>query len=48
MNNKVSNKLTPSLLGGGINSTTVCYNEKKGFKQLDSFYCIFLKEGLYL
>ena len=27
MDNKVNNKLTPSLLGGGLNNTTVCLNE---------------------
>ena len=27
MDNKVNNKLTPSLLGGGANNTTVCLNE---------------------
>ena len=27
MDYKVNNKLTPSLLGGGVNSTHVCLNE---------------------
>ena len=27
MDNKVNNMLTPSLLGGGLNNTTVCLNE---------------------
>ena len=27
MDNKVNNKLTPSLLGGGANNTIVCLNE---------------------
>ena len=43
-NNK--NMLTPSLLGGGLNNTPVCYNKKKEFKQLDSFSRAVLKEGL--
>ena len=41
------NMLTLSLLGGGINNTPVCYNIKKEFKQLDSFYRAVLKEGMY-
>ena len=28
MNNKVNNKLTPSLLGGGQNNTIVCFNNE--------------------
>lgn len=41
-----NNTLTPSLLGG-LNNTLVCYNIKKEFKQLDSFYRAVMKEGMY-
>ena len=48
MKKSYNNMLTLSLLGGGgINNTLVCYNIKKEFKQLDSFYRAVMKEGLY-
>ncbi len=31
MNNKVNNKLTPSLLGGGQNNTTVCLKDNNNY-----------------
>ena len=31
MNNKVNNKLTPSLLGGGQNNTTVCLKNNNNY-----------------
>ena len=31
MDNKVNNKLTPSLLGGGQNNTTVCLKNNNNY-----------------
>ena len=31
MNNKVNNKLTPSLLGGGVNSSHVCLKDNNNY-----------------
>ena len=31
MDNKVNNKLTPSLLGGGANSTHVCLKDNNNY-----------------
>ena len=47
MRKSYNNMLTLCLLGGGLNNTPVCYNIKKEFKQLDSFYRAVLKEGMY-